>query len=213
MESRRKEEETLFFLTPFLKNYYLFIWLPRVLVAHLGASVLVVARGIQFTHQGSHSGPLHWKQGVLATEPQGKSHYTFFQTPVTVAAFGAPSTIVKPLSQRSQPHSATSAILLPGASWPCSSPAPKVAAYLLHSQVLVIPLSFCTAGLQVVSCVYSPHCSLSDVPTPVKFIHSVKYPLVEIPCIICFPDYLLTDAVCNALNAFHLHHKCEFSPK
>jgi len=46
MESRRKEEETLFFLTPFFKNYYLFIWLPRVLVAHLGALILVVARGI-----------------------------------------------------------------------------------------------------------------------------------------------------------------------
>ena len=35
--------------------------------------VLVVTCGIQFPHQGSNLGPLHWECGVLATGPPGKS--------------------------------------------------------------------------------------------------------------------------------------------
>ena len=44
------------------------IWLP---------SVLVAAHGIEFPDQGWNVGPLHWKLGVLATGPPGKSLWSF----------------------------------------------------------------------------------------------------------------------------------------
>ena len=53
----------------------LFIQLHQVLTA--ASEVLVAACGIQFRDQGSNPGPLHQKQGVLATGPPG-SPYTFF---------------------------------------------------------------------------------------------------------------------------------------
>ena len=54
-------------------------------VQHMGSSLwhagsivvacqlLAAACGIQFSNQGSNSGPLHWEYGVVATAPPGKS--------------------------------------------------------------------------------------------------------------------------------------------
>ena len=39
----------------------------------VACKLLAAAYGIQFSNQGSNSGPLHWEYGVLATGPPGKS--------------------------------------------------------------------------------------------------------------------------------------------
>ena len=49
-----------------------FIYLLRL------CQVLAVAYKIQFPDQGSNLGPLHWEHRVVATEPSGKSPYSFF---------------------------------------------------------------------------------------------------------------------------------------
>ena len=53
---------------------YLFIWLHLVLCRIFD---LCAAHVIQFPDQGSNPGPLHWKQGALATGPPGKSQILF----------------------------------------------------------------------------------------------------------------------------------------
>ena len=66
--SEQKPQESFpFWLLGFLfvgLNIYLFIWL---------CWVLVVACGIWFPDQGWDPGTLHWKRGVWATGPPGKS--------------------------------------------------------------------------------------------------------------------------------------------
>ena len=47
---------------------YLCIWLRQV---------LIVARGIWFSDQGSNTGPLHLVREVLATGPRRKSSFSF----------------------------------------------------------------------------------------------------------------------------------------
>ena len=42
-----------------------------------GAAWVETKRGIQFLDQGLNKGPLHWKHGVLATGPPGKSQKMF----------------------------------------------------------------------------------------------------------------------------------------
>ena len=59
---------TLFILLYFFSK---FIWLHWVLVA---------ARGIQFSDQGSNPGPLPWELRVLTTEPPGKSLKVTFKS-------------------------------------------------------------------------------------------------------------------------------------
>ena len=54
----------LLHLWQLFKKKKLFLWLCWVLAA---------ACGIQFPDQRSNPGPLHWKHGVLATGPPGKS--------------------------------------------------------------------------------------------------------------------------------------------
>ena len=51
--------------------YFLYIWLPLVLVA--ACKLLVVACGILFPDQGWNPGHLHWELRVLTTGPPGKS--------------------------------------------------------------------------------------------------------------------------------------------
>ena len=55
----------------FLKNIYLFIW-PHW-VAVVARSLLQPGRSRSLIRGGTHPGALHWKLGVLATGPPGKS--------------------------------------------------------------------------------------------------------------------------------------------
>ena len=78
----------LFYFTLFyiFKNIYLFIWLPRVLVAAgellscgSWAPQLRHGCGIQFPDQGRNPSLLHWECGVLTTAPPGKSQASSFR--------------------------------------------------------------------------------------------------------------------------------------
>ena len=58
-------------LTSFQKDIYLFIWLHWVAV--IAQSLFQHVRSRSLIRYGTHPVPLHWKLGVLATRPPGKS--------------------------------------------------------------------------------------------------------------------------------------------
>lgn len=82
-----KEKSTVLDVLQIQKTSFLKTWLCQLFIA--ACTLLVVARGIQSSiRQGSNPGPLYWKNGVLATEPLGKSLKRLFITEMTSIPIG-----------------------------------------------------------------------------------------------------------------------------